>query len=261
MIDLHTHVLPGIDDGPSTWEEAIALCRQAASDGTTTLVATPHQQHPFWSNDDLRELARLRQELQEQLGPTPRIVAGGEVHLTPGFYEQIDLLPNAQIEPLAGSRYLLLELPRTAPPAGLDPEALFHEVLVSGYRPILAHPELIPWLAEDLELLTRLAHQGCLSQITAMSVLGQFGRRAQKTSRQLVELGLAHFVASDCHDTRVRPPGLRAAYRDVASRYGVETAQQLFLLHPQCVLEDRPLPEPGRGPQAAFAGGLQPESA
>jgi len=251
MIDLHCHVLPGIDDGARSLEEAVAMCRAAAADGCTAMVATPHQRRGIWWNRDRAQLAELRRTVAAGLAATGEtrleILAGAEIHVDPETLEEIEALADdlgpasgTGIVPLAGSRYLLLEFG-----AGESPDAaadLVHELAVAGWRPILAHPEHIPWMAEDLAAVERLVVLGALCQVTAMSITGDFGRRAQGDALRLIEAGLAHFVASDSHDLRRRPPGLSRARRAIAARWDEELALRLCEENPRAVIQDRLLP-------------------
>ncbi|HVT58059.1 MAG TPA: CpsB/CapC family capsule biosynthesis tyrosine phosphatase [Thermoanaerobaculia bacterium] len=264
MIDLHCHILPGIDDGARSLAEAAEMCRLAAAAGCEALVATPHQRRLGWWNCDRAALAELRGRLQEAVGPALRILLGGEIHVDGQLLSEIvDLAgdPTHGPLPLAGSRYLLLEFgPDAEPPFACD---LVHELAVAGWRPILAHPEFIPWMAEDLAVVARLVDLGAFVQVTAMSVTGDFSRRAQDHTHRLIERGLAHFVASDAHDLKRRPPGLRRAWEVIAGRWGEEAARALLEAHPQAVIADLPLPaEPaaaaersaGRGGASSCAG-------
>ncbi|HKI04890.1 MAG TPA: CpsB/CapC family capsule biosynthesis tyrosine phosphatase [Thermoanaerobaculia bacterium] len=243
MIDLHCHILPGVDDGPQSLEESVAMCRLAAADGCTAMVATPHQRRGEWWNADRERLAALAGELQERVAPGFRVLLGGEVHVDSELLSEVEKLPDGGgILPLAGSRYLLIEFGSSGTPTeGIH---LVHELVVAGWRPIIAHPEFIPWLSPEPELVARLAALGAMTQVTAMSVTGDFGRRAQTEALALLDAGLVHFVASDSHGVRRRPPGLRRARYLIAGRCGEEVARRLFEDHPQAVVEDRPLPEP-----------------
>lgn len=244
MIDLHCHILPGVDDGAETLEDALAMCRLASDDGCEAMVATPHQRREPWWNDDVARLRQLAEQLQgrvrETIGHGFQVLLGAEVHTDREVLSEIEKLPGGPILPLAGSRYLLLELDRWG---GMDAAVqLVHEVTVAGWRPILAHPEHIPWL--DLDKLAHLVSLGAMSQVTAMSVTGDFGRRTMLDSHRMIEAGLVHFLASDAHDVRRRPPGLRRACLMIAGRWGDELAHQLAVDNPRAVLEDRPLPAP-----------------
>jgi protein-tyrosine phosphatase len=248
MIDIHSHVLPGIDDGADDLATAVAMCRLAAADGCTDLVATPHQRTAHWDNSDLARLEELRRAVADELGDEIEIHLGGEVRVDPGFLAE---LWDAEQEgagghgpaSLAGSRYLLLELDRhdLRFDLGLDPGDLVHELVVAGWRPIFAHPEFIPALARDLDRVADLAAAGALFQITAMSLTGDFGRTPRQVCHDLLDRGLAHFVASDAHGVDQRPPGLSRARRSLAERWGEETAERLTRDNPLAVLEDRPL--------------------
>lgn len=242
MIDLHCHILPGVDDGARSFAEAVAMCRLAADDGCEAMVATPHQRRGEWWNADRGQLAALADQLQDEVGPGFRVHLGGEIHVDSGLLDEIEKLPaGGGVLPLAGSRYLLIEFDS----AGTETEAvhLIHELVVAGWRPIVAHPEFIPWLAADLERVARLVALGAATQVTAMSVTGDFGRRPQSDTWALLDAGLVHFLASDSHNTRRRPPGLRRAYDLIAGRWGERTARRLAAENPRAVVGNRPLPE------------------
>ncbi|HUF78588.1 MAG TPA: CpsB/CapC family capsule biosynthesis tyrosine phosphatase [Thermoanaerobaculia bacterium] len=242
MIDIHAHLLPGIDDGPSSLEEAAGMCRAAGEDGCTALIATPHQRHALWWNGDGGALEELRAKVAAEVGDTPRLLLGAEVRVGEGLLEALGRWPGADVTTLAGSRYLLLEFSRVHPEP--DPGGLVHELVVAGWRPVLAHPEEIQWLADDLSSIIRLVALGATLQITAASLVGAYGRRIQERARALLDHGLAHFVASDAHDLAGRPPGLAAAAREIARRWGPEVAVLLTATNPRAVLDDLPLPAP-----------------
>jgi protein-tyrosine phosphatase len=240
MIDLHSHILPGIDDGARSLQEAVEMCRLAAAEGCTAMVATPHQRRGVWWNSDLAQLAALRTQLQRALGSTLQVLPGGEIHVDSQLLSEVEQLPaGGGILPLAGSRYLLIELDSFG--SRRDTIELIHELTVSGWRPILAHPEFIPWLANDFALLEELIGLGATSQVTAMSVTGDFGRPPQQITHALIDAGLVHFIASDCHGIRRRPPGLKRAYQTVAARWGEEAARLFLIDGPRAVIEDRPV--------------------
>lgn len=239
MIDLHSHILPGIDDGARSLEIAVAMCRLAAADGCEAIVATPHQRRGGWWNCDAERLAELRLALQHAVGDEIAIHGGGEVHVDSQLLADISRLPESGIQSLAGSRYLLVEFDA----AGEAREAieLVHELSVAGWNPVLAHPEMVPWLADDPGLVARLVELGATTQVTAMSLTGDFGRRPEADAHRLLDAGLVHFVASDSHDLYRRPPGLRRAHRILAARWGEEAARRLVADNPRAVLANQPL--------------------
>lgn len=239
MIDIHSHLLPGIDDGPPDLERALAMCQLAAADGTTAMVATPHLRHERWWNGDRPRLEQLAEQLRQAAPAGLEIHLGGEIAVRSQIYEEIPRLPDGDLLTLAGSRYVLLEFhPRGLGP---EPQELVHELRVGGWVPILAHPERISWLMRDLALLERLIAEGALLQLTAMSVIGAMGKIAHLAAKELLDAGWVHFLASDAHDVTVRPPGLRAAYWHVAQSYGEPLAHALCFENPRAVLENRPL--------------------
>lgn len=239
MIDIHTHVLPGIDDGAADLEESRTMCRLAAEGGCEAVIATPHQRSPSWENTDPDRLEALRREVERAVGRRPAVHPGGEIRIDSQLLDDLERLPGSGLLPLAGSRYLLLEFPRRLPAP--DPPALTHELTVAGWRPVYAHPEMIPFLASDLELMARLVDEGALFQVTAMSVTGDAGPRAQAVCERMLERGLVHFVASDSHGVDWRPPDLHHARRRIADRWGEDVAERLTDGNPRRVLEDRPL--------------------
>lgn len=242
MIDIHAHLLPGIDDGPGSLEEAVAMCRAAAADGCTALVATPHQRHGLWWNGDPERLEELRASVAAELGGAVRLLLGAEVRIGEGLVEALERWPHGGATSLAGSRYLLVEFSRSQPDP--DPAGLVHELVVAGWRPVLAHPEEIEWLADDLPAIEHLVSLGATLQVTGASLTGGYGRRMLERAQTLLDRGLVHFLASDAHDLAVRPPGLAAAAREVARRWGEAVAELLTVVNPQAVLDDRPLPSP-----------------
>lgn len=239
MIDLHLHLLPGIDDGPQTIEQSAAMCRAAAADGCVALVATPHQRRDEWRTDDRAALERALALVAAACGGRPRLYLGGEVRVDSELVADLDRPGRSGIATLAGSRYLLLELePRGLGP---DPVELVAELTARGFQPVVAHPEMTPGLWRENGACERLAAAGALFQVTAMSVTGDFGRGPRERVWDLLEAGLVHFVASDAHRPDWRPPGLARAHAEIAARFGLAVAQRLTVENPLLVIEDRPL--------------------
>lgn len=239
MIDLHTHVLPAIDDGAGDWSESIEMCRMAAADGCEALVATPHQRKS-WVNEQPSRIVDLARELQERVGPAPRIYPGAEIHVDSEVLDELAAPDRGGLLPLADGPYLLVEF-GGAPP-GMPPADLVHELVVAGWRPLLAHPEFIPFLAEDLSLLAEMISLGARAQVTAMSLTGEFGAPIQRLVGEMIDRQLVHVVASDAHSPSWRPPGLSGARRLIVRTWGESVARRLTEENPRAVLEAREIP-------------------
>ncbi len=205
MIDLHCHVLPGIDDGPRSVQDSIALARAAEAAGVRTIVATPHV---TWDLDNRAEsIARGVEELGATLraeGIGVALRTGGEIAIAHSIDLDEDELRALR---LGGGPWLLMECPLTVAAAGF--ERVLHDLQARGHRIVLAHPERSPALQRDPAKLQALVDAGMLSSVTAGSLRGAFGRTVQRFTFELFEAGLVHNVASDAHDARGRPPGMR----------------------------------------------------
>jgi protein-tyrosine phosphatase len=204
VIDLHCHVLPGIDDGPATREEAVALARAAALSGANVLVATPHVNGRYHSAPEA--IARSVDELNSHLaevGISVEVRPGAEISLT----RAMEMEP-AELERfgLGGGPWLLVEPPFTPGAAGLD--ILLRELQRRGHRIVLAHPERCPAFQRDPQMLSSLVGAGALTSLTAGSLVGRFGRDVRRFALSLVREGIVHNVASDAHDCGGRPPGI-----------------------------------------------------
>lgn len=206
MIDLHCHVLPGIDDGPQTVEDALALARAASAAGTRTIVATSHVSWEYPNR--AATIARLVDELNRRLSAEEaalKIRPGAEIAMTRLADTSPDELSRLT---LGGSPWLLVEPPFTLVVEGLD--VLIANLQDRGYRVLLAHPERCPAFHRDRSMLERLVASGVLTSVTAGSLDGRFGRAVRRFSFGLVRDGLVHNVASDAHDQIERPPSIAA---------------------------------------------------
>lgn len=239
MIDIHVHVLPGLDDGPADLAEAVEMCRLIAADGTSAVIATPHQLHEEWENTDAALIHRLCTDVETAAGGTLRIYPGAEIRASMEIPAGLDDLDASGLLTLAGSRYVLVE-PSPYPLAPSLGE-LIYELRVAGWWPVLAHPERYGYLAEEPERLQALARRGARLQVTAASVLGHNGRRAQQTARFLLDRRMVHFLSSDGHDSASRSPGLSEARKVVAAQWGEAMAQALTVDNPLAVIENREL--------------------
>lgn len=234
MIEVHFHCLPGIDDGPRDWTEAVELCRAAAEDGVETIVATPHVLRDPWINDDPRTIDRLIMELNTRLGGRPRIVPGCEAYFSSDLIDLWERGTGGPLISLNRGAHLLIEFP-----AGVRPrnaENAVHELSLLGVRPVIAHPERNVEFARDPERLQQLIALGAMTQLTAASVLGEFGAAVEFTACDLLDRGMVHVIASDAHSIDFRPPRLAAARERVRRIWGSEVASALFELNPRAVL-------------------------
>jgi protein-tyrosine phosphatase len=252
MIDLHCHVLPGIDDGSATLEDSLAFCRIAVEDGVGTLVCTPHMREGFYVNraEAIRaSLEGLRREV-EAAGIPLELLPGCEVHIAPGLPEAI-----AAGEVMTyndGGRYLLLELPYRQYPVKV--EDLVFSLKLAGVTPVLAHPERIRFFQDDLGRVETLVRMGCLGQLTSSSLTGTFGARVRDLSEEMIHRGLVHLLGSDAHDTSYRPPRLAAARDRWAALAGPEAAERATESWPRAILRGEPLEPPEPRPRRAGPG-------
>ena len=202
MIDIHNHILVNMDDGPKTKQAMIQLLTQAKEEGITGVIATPHHLNPKFNNSFQNvslKLAEMRKRPEiKDLGI--ELFPGQEVRLTGAMIKEIEY---GSIQGLNKSRYLLIELPFGDVPDNAN--RLCHELQYLGYIPIIAHPERNKAIAKNPYLLYELICNGALSQLTASSLLGDFGRSVQKLSLRFMDCHLAHFIASDAHSVEHRP--------------------------------------------------------
>lgn len=247
MIDLHFHLLPGIDDGPPTLDGAAALAAAAAAAGTRTIVATPHVNRTY-RNDAATIAAGLdavRARIAEE-GLPLEILGGAEIAMT-----MAGAMPSEQLAglTLGGGRWLLLECPFAPVASGFD--LLVAELQGRGHGVVLAHPERSAVFHRDPELLRRLVGDGALVSITAGSLVGRFGGEVRRFSRQLVSAGLVHNVASDAHNLTSRPPGMGQELEEAELGW---LAEWLTRAVPAAMLADErvpPPPEPAAGTPTA----------
>lgn len=202
MIDIHNHILVNMDDGPKTKQAMIQLLTQAKEEGITGVIATPHHLNPKFNNSFQNvslKLAEMR-KIPEIKDLGIELFPGQEVRLTGAMIKEIEY---GSIQGLNKSRYLLIELPFGDVPDNAN--RLCHELQYLGYIPIIAHPERNKAIAKNPYLLYELICNGALSQLTASSLLGDFGRSVQKLSLRFMDCHLAHFIASDAHSVEHRP--------------------------------------------------------
>lgn len=258
MIDLHCHMLPGIDDGAQSLEVALEMARMAVADGITITACTPHIYPGMYMNSG-PGIAAARKVFQAELaanGINLQLVVGADVHLVPGL---IDGIRSGAVPTIHGSRYLLLEPSHTTPPPRFE-DSVFN-ITASGYTPVITHPERLTWIEGHYDVFMRLIEQGSWMQITAGSLTGAFGPRAKYWAEKFVGEGKTHILATDAHSTGRRRPCLSEAAHRAAEMLGQDEARRLVVDRPRAILDNQapdlyPLPDVGSRGSAANGGGL-----
>ena len=241
MIDIHCHILPGIDDGARNWETTLEMCRLARQDGVTHIVATPHANYEY-PYDRAAHLALL-DELRAR-APELSFSLGCDFHLS---YDNVaDAKQNPDRYAIGETRYLLVELSEYST---FNVAQTLYELQAAGLLPILTHPERNPLVVSKPELLDEWASAGCLFQITANSLTGFWGKRAQQFCVEMLRKRLVHFIASDAHGVKNRPPMLSAARDAAAKIVGAAEAEKLVAANPGAVVSGRLLHSSWETPQ------------
>ena len=227
MIDIHCHLLPGIDDGPPTIEAALALASALVEDGVTKVVCTPHVFPGRFENRRTgiaEEFVRFSQLIQHAELPLELFWAG-EVRLTPEVLDLLHLQELPFLGSTGGMKTLLLEMPDGQVPLGA--EQFVRRLMANGIRPVLAHPERNRMVMDKPERMRALVEEGCAMQLTAGSLLGEFGPRAQAAAKTLLDAGWVQAIASDAHNLTGRRPRMKAAAQWLTRHYGAEAARSL----------------------------------
>ena len=239
MIDLHCHLLPGIDDGPATPGETLRLCRMAVADGITHAIVTPHIHPGRWSNTKqsiARDCARLQRALARRNIPL-RVGFAAEVRLTDQVMRQVEENEIPFYGEVDGYRVMLLEFPHNQIIPGSDKLAQW--LLARKIRPLIAHPERNKQLMKEPALLQPFIDIGCWLQLTAGSVLGNFGERAESLAKLLLDEDKVKVLASDGHNIGVRKPVLSEAFSYISEHYGEACARRLMLDNPERISADQ----------------------
>jgi protein-tyrosine phosphatase len=235
MIDTHLHILPGIDDGPETIEEALALAKVLVLEGIHTAIATPHYNDlfPQRSAAEIKERVHELQQVLDRQGIPLRLFSGHEALIKPGL---VDDIQSGRLATLNGSRYLLLELwKNTWLP---ETERVIFELRASGIIPIIAHPERYRAIQQDPGRLLSLLEQGVLTQLTAGGLLGILGNTTRKCAEMLLRRGYIHFIASDAHGLSSRPVGVVKGLQRATELIGLAILNNLIETHPIAIINN-----------------------
>lgn len=233
MIDIHTHILPGIDDGAQTEADSIEMAKVAVEQGIHTIIATPH--HKNGSYDNARESILTYTEILNELFKSEdlplTLLAGQETRING---EMIEGLENGEILPLNNTKYVFVEFSSTHIPR-FSRQVLF-DIQVAGYTPIIVHPERNQDLMEHPDRLYDFVRKGALTQITAGSLIGNFGKKVQKFTHQLIDANLTHFIASDAHNVSTRSFWMQEAFQIVRDTYNLDV-YYMFLENSQLLVD------------------------
>jgi protein-tyrosine phosphatase len=242
MIDIHSHILPSVDDGAQTIDDAIAMARAAVKEGITTIIATPHHKNGSYDNPKpsiIALAAQLNDAIKQHNLPLT-VLPGQEVRIHGDLLKSLEA---NELMTLADTSYLLIEFPPDHVPRYA--EQLLFELQLKGVIPIIAHPERNIEIVEHPDRLYQLVKRGVLTQLTASSVSGHFGKNIKKFSLQLIEANLVHFIASDAHNTTTRPFRMREAYNVIDKEFGIDAVYYFqenaeLLIRGQAVYREEP---------------------
>ena len=237
MIDLHCHILPGIDDGAAELSVSLEMARAFVADGVSVVACTPHILPGLYHNSgpQIRQATAQLQQIFDREGIPLRLVTGADNHIVPSFVAD---LRSGHLLSLADSRYVLVEPPHHVAPPRL--EDLFFNILVAGYVPILTHPERLSWIKSHYQAIQRLVQAGVWIQLTAGSLAGLFGRNARYWAERMLDEGCVHILATDAHDVNRRPPNLSLGRELASKRVGSDEAEHMVLTRPLGILRNDP---------------------
>jgi protein-tyrosine phosphatase len=236
VIDIHSHILPEVDDGPKSWDVSVAMCRMAATDGITHMVATPHANDRY--HYDREYLKGVLAHLQQLVGDTIKLSLGCDFHLS---YDNLqDAFSNPTRYVIEGSQYMLVELSNySVPPQTTDS---FLKLGDCGMTAIITHPERNPIVRESPQRIVEWAEQGCVIQMTGSALTGFWGERVRRVAQWLLECQSVHVLATDAHDTAKRVPVLSTARDAAAVICGEAVADALVEANPRAIVSAQPLP-------------------
>ncbi|OGP49050.1 MAG: hypothetical protein A2Y79_01525 [Deltaproteobacteria bacterium RBG_13_43_22] len=237
MIDIHCHILPGLDDGARDMEEALEMCRVAQADGIQTIVATPHCRNEIYRNHE-KTIWPVFEQMQEAVSRAEipiNLLPGADLHIHPEIISFLKQNPRL----LLGGRYFLLELPAHSIPIYI--RDFIFQALLAGFVPIITHPERNTVILRHWKIIQDWVKAGALVQVTAMSLTGAFGSRIKESAFHLVRMGLVHLIASDAHSSKRRPPILSRAREILEGLLGPSQAQAMVKTIPEKILRGEPV--------------------
>ncbi len=229
FVDIHCHLVPGIDDGARTWDDTLSMATMAVQDGTHTIIVTPHQLGNFSHNlgDSIRERTLEVQQVLDDHGIALTVLPGGDVRIEDGMLRKIK---SGEVMTLADQgRHVLLELPHEL---YFPLEPVLRELESAGMQGILSHPERNAGLLAQPHLLPALVDDGCLMQVTSGSLSGSFGPASKHLAESMLREGLVHFLASDGHSPKSRRPLMGRGYRKSKEMVGQSVADQICSVNP-----------------------------
>ncbi|WP_204176377.1 tyrosine-protein phosphatase [Mammaliicoccus sciuri] len=235
MVDIHNHILVGVDDGPKSLEEAIALLQQAKEQGINDIVVTPHHLHPKYENtfDTVIQSIEELNKIDEIANLNLHLYPGQEIRLSDKILQDIE---QQKIYGINDTKYLLIELPSNEVPHYT--KKLLFEIQNKGFIPIIVHPERNKAISRDINLLYELINNGALSQVTASSLNGELGKNLQKISIKMIEHNLIHFIASDAHHELNRPFTMNNLFNNSKLK-NVEVDIEMFLQNNKALIQDK----------------------
>jgi protein-tyrosine phosphatase len=236
VVDIHSHILPEVDDGPKSWDVSVAMCRAAAADGITHMVATPHANDRY--HYDREYLQSLLEHLQRLAGAAPKLSLGCDFHLS--YDNMQDVLSNPARYAIADTRYMLVELSNYSVPDQITD--CFLKLGDRGMTAVITHPERNPILRESPQRVVEWAEQGVVIQVTGSAFTGFWGERTRRAAEWLLEHEAVHVLATDAHDTEKRVPILSAGRDAAAEICGDVVAEALATSNPQAIVSNETLP-------------------
>ena len=234
LYDIHCHIIPGVDDGSSSFEESVRMLKLEYNEGVRTIIATPHFRRRMFETpieEIVRQFIPVRDAAAHIGSQGIRMFLGCELHST---MDMETLIEQGAVATMAGTRYVLSEF------SGAHDTAYVRErlsrLINKGFKPIIAHIERYPKVRKDLSFITDLVNMGCLVQVNAESIIGKEGLATRSFCNKLMAQDLLHFVASDCHNTTDRVPNLKGAYQTIAAKMGEDYADELLVVNPSRIL-------------------------